>query len=182
MSNVFNKTISYYPESAQLLPESIKDVNGILDEMIKNGYEYGREYIKNSIRDILNVDRNITKTKAIEKQILEIWDRAYHLWLIRNTNETDSIIHKGPYDVYRLWDAVTKLDLSLIFNIVKENIDTLLSVLDSVWLLLKGNFTLLFTAIAAVFSTLFGGGLGLMNLGLNFVSFTSNLLECYQMY
>ncbi|CAG2100895.1 unnamed protein product [Medioppia subpectinata] len=169
------QTLSYYPESSQLLPESLKGVDGMLDEMVRNGYEYGRQYIKNSVRNALNVDSNVTQSKAVEKQILEIWDRAYHLWLIRNTNETDSLPKKGPYDFDKLYNALKTLDLNLCFNIVKENIDTVVSVFDSVWLLLKGNFTLLFSAIAAVFSTLLGGGLGLMNLVFSFIIFMTAL-------
>ncbi|XP_054166096.1 transmembrane protein 245-like [Oppia nitens] len=175
MGNIFNKTISYYPEATQLLPESIKGVDGMLDQMVKNGYEYGRQYIKNSIRNTLDVDSNVTQSKAVEKQILEIWDRAYHLWLIRNTNETNSVPKKGPYEFDKLYNAFKTLNLNLVFNIVKENIDTLISIFESVWLLLKGNISLLFTALAAVFSTLLGGGLGLMNLVLSFIIFTTAL-------
>jgi hypothetical protein len=170
MSNVVNKTIGDNPELTQLLPESFKGVHGVLDEVIKNGYEYGREYIKETIRNALNVDGNVTKTKVVEKQILEIWDRAYNLWLLRNSNETDSFPKKGPYDFDKLYNALKTLNFALCFNIVKENIDTLVSVFDSVWLLLKGNFTLLFSAIAAVFSSLLGGGTALLNFFLNFVS------------
>ena len=141
----------------------------MLDEMVKNGYEYGRQYIKNSVQNALNVDGNVTKTIIVEKQILEIWDRAYHLWLIRNSNDT-GMPQKGPYDYAKLWNAFKSLDFYLGFNILKENIDILISVLDSLWLVLKGNVSLLFSAIAAVFSILLGGGLGLMNLGLSFVS------------
>jgi hypothetical protein len=170
MSNVVNKTIGDNPELTQLLPESFRGVHGVLDEVIRNGYEYGREYIKETIRNVLNVDGNVTKTKVVEKQILEIWDRAYHLWLLRNDNQTDSFPKKGPYDFDKLYNALKTLDFTLCFNIVKENIDTLVSVFDSVWLLLKGNVTLLFTAIAAVFSSLLGGGTALLNFFLNFVS------------
>jgi len=170
MSNVFNRTIGDNQELAQLLPESFQGVHGMLDEVIRNGYEYGREYIKNTIRNALNVDGNVTKTVVVEKQILEIWDRAYHLWLVRNANETDSFPKKGPYDFDKLYNALKTLDFTLCFNIVKENIDTVISVFDSVWILLKGNVSLLFSAIAAVFSSLLGGGTALMNLCLSFVS------------
>ena len=163
--------MSYYPESTQLLPQSFKGVEGMVDQMVRNGYEYGREYIKTSIQSTFNVDGNLTESTAVEKQILEIWDRAYHLWLIRNTNDSDTLPKKSPYEIDKLLTAFLSLDLYLVVNILKENIDILISVLDSIWLVLKGNATLLFSAIAAVFSILLGGGLGLMNLGLSFVSF-----------
>jgi len=72
MSNVFNKTLNSYPESTQLLPESLRGVDGMLDEMVRNGYEYGRQYIKTSVRSALNVDSNVTQSKDVEKQILEV--------------------------------------------------------------------------------------------------------------
>ena len=167
VGNVLNETLRSYPESGQYIPVGFNGIDEVLDQMVRNGYEYGREYIKGFVQNALHVNDN--KTRAVEKQVLEIWDRAYHLWLIRNADDTEAVPKKGPYDFHKLYNALTTLDVNLCFNIVKENIDLLLSVLDSVWLVLKGNISLLLSAITAVFSILLGGGLGLMNLGLSFV-------------
>lgn len=166
MGNVVNKTIA---GSHELVPESLHDVQNMLDEVVKNAYTYGRSYIKNTIRSALNIEGNVTNTKIVEKQILEIWDRAYHLWLIRNSNQTDAVPDKRPYDFDKLVNAFKTLDFALCFKILKENIDTIVSIFDSVWIVLKGNISLLFNAIAALLSTLLGGGTALLNLWLNFV-------------
>lgn len=175
ISNGINATINNNSELSQLMPEGLQGVGNVLDDIVNNAYHYGRDHIKNFVQNTFNVDESSNKTKAIEKQILEVWDRAYHLWLIRNTNETEFFPKKGPYDWNRLFNAFKTLDFTLSFNILRENIDTVTSVFDSIWIVLKGNLTVLFGAITAVISLLLGGGSALLNFLINFIVFTTAL-------
>lgn len=135
-----NTTIARNPELSQMFPEGLYE-HGLLDDMIGNAYLYGRKWLKNTVRHVLQGDvnkdsENANATRAIEKQLLEVWDRIYHLWLVRNTNDSDyefaSPLVKSardikPYNWNKLVDALKTLNLTLCFNMVKENIDTLIS-------------------------------------------------------
>lgn len=171
VGNVVNTTIKHHPEVLHFLPEGVKDFNSFFEEIVSNAYLYGRDWIQNNVRQALSIgENNITNTK-IEKQILEVWDRAYNLWLIRNVNDTGLIrTDRMPYNWNKLFDALKTLNFTLCLKILKENIDIILSVIDSVWTVLKGNISLLLSATTAVFSLLLGGGTALMNFFLNLAS------------
>lgn len=51
----------------------------------------------------------------------------------------------------------------------KENVETLMSVLDSVWSIFKGNLSLAFYSFTALIGILFGGGTAVLNFILNMV-------------
>lgn len=72
------------------------------------------------------------------------------------------------------------LDISELFNVgalvtfARENVETLLSVLDSIWLILKGNISLAFESFTALVAILFGGGTAVINFFVNLVSMCTN--------
>lgn len=72
-------------------------------------------------------DKNDERAAALEKQILEIFDRVYELWHSRNSNSSSPDLHHvASFD--SLLDGLKTLNMDLIVNFVKENIGTLLSV------------------------------------------------------
>ncbi|XP_035221403.1 transmembrane protein 245-like isoform X3 [Stegodyphus dumicola] len=125
------------------------------------------------VRRIID-DKNDERAAALEKQILEIFDRVYELWHSRNSNSSSpDLQHVASFD--SLVDGLKTLNMDLIVNFVKENIGTLLSVLESVWTILKGNISLAFSAFTAIISLLFGGGTAVLNFVLNFIVFSTSL-------
>jgi hypothetical protein len=70
--------------------------------------------------------------------------------------------------------------LSELFNVnamvafAKENVETLMSVLDSVWSIMKGNFSLAFYSFTALIGILFGGGTAVLNFILNMVCYSAH--------
>lgn len=65
--------------------------------------------------------------------------------------------------------------MNIVTQFLKDNVETLLSLLDSVWALLKGNFSLVFHFFFAVFSILLGGGSAVLNFLLNAIVFFTAL-------
>ncbi|XP_015917993.1 transmembrane protein 245 isoform X2 [Parasteatoda tepidariorum] len=191
-SSLINRTV-HNTDIQQLVPESLRDVQGTVDAVLDDAFLYGRGWISATVRKgkkgsqpvegkvhfsslvrrIID-DKNEERAAELEKQILEIFDKVYELWHSRNENSTSpNFEHVASFD--SLVDGFKTLNMDLIVNFVKENIGTFLSVLESVWLILKGNITLAFSAITAIISLLFGGGTAVLNFVLNFVVFSTSL-------
>lgn len=56
-----------------------------------------------------------------------------------------------------------------ITEFVKQNIGTFMSVMESLWSILKGNLTILVGSFSALLSILLGGGTAVLNFILNVV-------------
>lgn len=77
-------------------------------------------------------------------------------------------------NIYRI-EKCFNFILPELFNVnamvafAKENVETLMSVLDSVWSIFKGNMSLAFYSFTALIGILFGGGTAVLNFILNMV-------------
>ncbi|KAG8180782.1 hypothetical protein JTE90_023749 [Oedothorax gibbosus] len=191
-SSLINRTV-HDTDLQQLVPESLQDIQGTVDAVLDDAFLYGRGWISATVRKKKNSsiplagkpqfpslvrriidDKNDERAAELEKQILEIFDKVYELWHSRNENSTSpNLEHLASFD--SLLNGLKTLNVDLIVNFVKENIGTFLSVLESVWLILKGNITLAFSAITAILSLLFGGGSAVLNFVLNFIVFSTSL-------
>lgn len=177
LSHSINSILINNPDLKQLLPENSTGVNSLLDDAVNNTYIHGREWIKTSTRQLLNnaamENFNKTQSKIIERQMVEFWDRAYILWLRRRDNGTGAAtveFDQIPYDWNRLFDALQSLNFTLCYQILKQNIDTLVSVAESILSVLRGNLNLVLGAITAALSVVVVGGNALVNFIINLVS------------
>ncbi|RWS29146.1 transmembrane protein 245-like protein, partial [Leptotrombidium deliense] len=172
--NLVNSTVVNNPELSQLFPGNFIEKT-MIDEMMANAYIYGRNWIKNNIYIIGDNGVNVNASVAVEKQILEVWDRVYHMWLNRSENLTkgefeQKFMRSNSFEAYnwdKLFGALKSLNFVLLFNLLKENIDIIVSVFDSIWSILKGNITLLFTTFTAIISLLLHGSSAILNMFLS---------------
>lgn len=171
-SSLINHTVVNSPELQEMLPESLRNVQGAFDSMLGDAYLYGRQWIGGAVRRAME-DADESHMMEVERQTLELWDRAYHLWVARNATD-DPALPQGPS-----WDAVTEslrnLDFSLFTSFVRDNIGTLMSVSESIWSILKGNISVVLSLVTTTLSILFGGGTAVLNFVLNFVVFLTAL-------
>lgn len=183
-----NAILNNNPDLKSLLPDGITGVNSLLDGAVKNTYQHGREWIRKSTRQLLNnasMDGlNTTQSSMIEKQMVEFWDRAYALWLNNRAANNGTTItldtanlnsRHQPYDWDRLFVALQSLDLPLCWQIFKQNWDTLVSVMDSVMIVLKGNLSLVLGMVTATISLVIFGGNVLLNFIIDLIIFTTAL-------
>ncbi|XP_033732626.1 transmembrane protein 245-like isoform X2 [Pecten maximus] len=183
-SEVMNNTLN--SEINSWLPNG-EDLQKAMDSMVGNAYLYGRNWIAARLRDFVSgsMDKSSTNNTQIETQVLEVWDRLYESWLTRNDTSSSlqtttgfNVLPTDMINVKSMWEVVSEGDafnISQIVAFVKDNIGTFMSVLDSVWIVLKGNMNLVLSLVTATMSVVFGGGTALLNFVISSVIFLTTL-------
>jgi predicted PurR-regulated permease PerM len=169
--NVINQTVVHNPELRQLLPPAWDDT---VDSILDNAYQYGREGISKAVKGMMT-DVDSAKSEKLEKQVLELWDRVYQSWM--SSDDTNG--PKVTQDAVRIsWEnfmsdiqrSPEMFNLNGIVDFAKQNVGTLLSLLESVWSIVKGNIGLVLGSFSAFLSVILGGGTAVLNFILNGVS------------
>ncbi|RZC33168.1 transmembrane protein 245 [Asbolus verrucosus] len=174
--NVINQTVVHNPELRQLLPPAWDDT---VDSILDNAYQYGREGISKAVKGMMT-DVDSAKSEKLEKQVLELWDRVYQSWM----SSDDGNGPKVTQDAVRIsWEnfmsdiqrSPEMFNLNGLIEFAKQNVGTLLSLLESVWSIVKGNIGLVLGSFSAFLSVILGGGTAVLNFILNGIVFLTTL-------
>ncbi|XP_016767868.1 transmembrane protein 245 isoform X2 [Apis mellifera] len=176
---ILNSSLMNNPD-IDWLPEHWEDsVNSVLD----NAYTYGRSAISDGIKGLVR-DLDATKADQMEKKVLELWDRLYQAWMMSNV---DSDLIGPTVDVtvaYSVWESFKEsfgktplqlFNMTGIQNFIKENIGIFMSVLDSIWNIVKGNMSVILTIFTELFYIILMSGTAVFNFVLSMVVFFTTL-------
>lgn len=179
MGNAINNTLVKNSQLSELFP---KDWEKQVDTLVDNAYVYGREGISKLVKSWLK-DVEPQKEAQLESQFLELWDRTYQAWISSGTESSfvGPTVTAGAVSMSweSVMDSVNKVpelfNLSALFTFAKENVETLLTLLESIWTILKGNVSLAFDSFTALFAVVFGGGTAVINFFVNLIVFFTAL-------
>nr|CAD7430971.1 unnamed protein product [Timema monikensis] len=178
-ASAINSTVVHNEELMKLLPEGWQDkINSVLDD----AYVYGREGISNLVRRWLK-DVDQSKAVELEQQLLELWDHVYQAWMMSAVETSPVGPSVSSSAVFASWDNVLNyfhktpelFNVTAIVAFARENLETLMSLVDSLWTLFKGNISLALYSFTAFFSVVFGGGFAVLNFIVNLVVFLTAL-------
>ncbi|XP_014609839.1 PREDICTED: transmembrane protein 245 [Polistes canadensis] len=178
-AEIVNSSLINNPDIDWVPQEWEESVNSVLD----NAYTYGRSAISDGIRKLVK-DLDSAKTEQMETKVLELWDRLYQAWMM--SNEKPDLI--GPTvdsaAAYSVWESfrdnygslpLHMFDMTGIQNFAKENVGILMSLLDSVWNIVKGNMSVILTVFTELFYIILMSGTAVFNFILSMIVFFTTL-------
>ncbi|KAG1678137.1 Transmembrane protein 245 [Nymphon striatum] len=152
-SNLINRTIVHNPEIQEMLPAGLgEEIQTTINSAMDNAYHYGRNYTVSAV------------------SILKFYLKLHYCF---------SSLPSNAECEYSLVEGLKKpgvLNLSFISEFAKENLGTLMSVMDSLWVVLRGNFSLIINLVTAIFSVLLVGGTAVLNFFVNSIIFFTALV------
>ncbi|XP_014240772.1 transmembrane protein 245-like [Cimex lectularius] len=176
---IINSTIVNNPELIQILP---KDWQTTKNTALENVYIYTRDGIAQFIRNLLKgkgIDE--FKISELEKGALDLWDIAYESWVkpmetnVGRSTTADTVFNSYTNFIERLKKTPEVVSWDSLREFVQENMSMLNAGFDSLWVILKGNLSLLIGILTTVFSLVFGGGMSVINFTFHTVVFLTAL-------
>ncbi|KAF0304956.1 Transmembrane protein 245 [Amphibalanus amphitrite] len=177
--SVFNQTVLANPDLQAMMPANMSTM---VEQMIDNGYLYGKDYISKLVRD-LTKGAGAQSQEQLERETVELWTRLYQAWVssvVAAPAVGPVVDGTGLAYAWQTWLEKVQsypdlLTVDAVKAAVQDNLDTVLSVLDSSWVILRSNVTMLVSVVTQLISVLLGGGFAVLNSLLNLIVFMTAL-------
>ncbi|VBB32325.1 unnamed protein product, partial [Acanthocheilonema viteae] len=125
-----------------------------IDNYVEQGYLKGREWLATNVRSFVGTQDPV-KGELLEKEVVELMDKLYKMWEDRNeaSISSSSSATRDSMNYLEVFTSISTLREEVI-ELIKANVDTIMSVAQSIWSFAAGNIstfgTILFTIIAIV--------------------------------
>ncbi|CAL1536209.1 unnamed protein product [Lymnaea stagnalis] len=176
--NILNKTVN--SELSEWMSNA-EEMRQTMYQVLQKTHEHGRNFIASKVNEFLPVEGSQEERDNIVNQVLDVWDKLYASMLSMNeqsntTSDTEPVISSDMNSLRAMMSrAKDMLQISAAVEFVKANLGMFVSVLESVWTVLKSNMTLLITVITSILSAVLGGGTAILNFVISAIIFLTTL-------
>ncbi|XP_022257201.1 transmembrane protein 245-like isoform X2 [Limulus polyphemus] len=157
---IVNKTILSKPIVQQYLPQNMEAVHEKLNVVVDHAYDYGKKGINRVVYKFVG-DEDEKQSALTEKQLSDIWDQLYQLWLVKysGTSEVEETITWST-----VLDGLSNLDMTPFVKYVKNNVMVVLKFLKSCWIFVKENLAIVFRLFRSILRMLFHSTRAILNI------------------
>ncbi|KAE9554300.1 hypothetical protein FO519_002471 [Halicephalobus sp. NKZ332] len=145
-----------------------------IDDYVEQAYQQGRTWLASNVRSLAN-PKDGPRADELEDQAMLLIDQFYKLWEERNlqTNNASAKALSNTGDLMDHISHITNLRFlqKELTAIVKDNIDTVLSIAQSLWAVVIVNISALSTIVFAILGFVFSFGFDMMNLFIEAIVF-----------
>ncbi|CAL2037054.1 unnamed protein product [Caenorhabditis brenneri] len=171
-SNVVNSRPDWLAAAMDYTEDQLEENNIDIDNYVQQAYEQGRAWLASNVRSLANA-KDTKRADMLEEQVKQVVDKLYNMWEQRNNNYTVAVNQEPRGDVWQQLKGVTDLtalkdELTLI---VKENLDTLMGIAQSVGSVLAVNVTIFSSLIASFAGIILSFGMDLLNTFIELIVF-----------
>uniref|UniRef100_A0A158R4D6 Transmembrane protein n=1 Tax=Syphacia muris TaxID=451379 RepID=A0A158R4D6_9BILA len=170
-SNVIAKQPEWILKSARNYTQDTLSQHDI-DSYVDQVYMKGREMLAENVRRLVDPN-DVERADRLEQQITQVHfvDKLYRMWEERGSVAKNATFSSNYNIVKMLKSAnITALKAELI-NIMKENVETILNVLRSLWNIVVLNISLMASLVFSLAGILVGFGLNVVNFFIEVVVF-----------
>ncbi|EDO45799.1 predicted protein, partial [Nematostella vectensis] len=188
--NLVNDIVKNNPQLVEWITENA-ELKKTFDANLERAYMYGRKWIASKVEKFLGGQSG--NSTQLQQTVLELTDRLYHAWIggkndtlnhksvngsrvpmvHSKANMTSSMSWLGMMNWFRREGI--NFDFTALFSVVRENLGILMSLLESVWMIVKGNVSMVINLVTMVLSLVFFSGTYVLNAGLSMVVFMTAL-------
>ncbi|VDK80806.1 unnamed protein product [Litomosoides sigmodontis] len=146
-----------------------------IDSYVEQGYLKGREWLASNVRIFVGTEDAI-KGEMLEREVLELMDKLYKMWEDRNEASISSS-NSDTKDWMSYLDAFTSISTlrEEAVELIKANVDTVMSVAQSVWSFTVGNISTLGTILFTILAIVINFGLEIFNFFIEITVFLTAL-------
>ncbi|TKR67446.1 hypothetical protein L596_023596 [Steinernema carpocapsae] len=144
-----------------------------IDNYVEQAYQQGRAWLASNVRSLAD-PKDVDRADMLEQQVMTMVDNLYQMWEERNNKvpikETHEVVKADWLSQLKATTDLAELKTELT-NIVKENIETLLSIAQGLWSVVILNISFLSSVFGSVAGILLGFGKELANFFIEVIVF-----------
>uniref|UniRef100_A0A1I7VM90 Transmembrane protein n=1 Tax=Loa loa TaxID=7209 RepID=A0A1I7VM90_LOALO len=146
-----------------------------IDNYVEQGYLKGREWLAANVRSFIGTQDPV-KGELLEKEVIELLDKLYGMWGDRNETSISSSdsATKDWMSNLEVFTSISTLREEMV-ELIKANVDTIMSIAQSVWSFTAGNISTLGTVLFTILAIVINFGLELFNFFIEITVFLTTL-------